>query len=536
MPRTTVAEVLACLEDEFAEFAAAFSRGEYSLWLGSGISRDVVPSVPTLLARMLEFLRANVVATDPDCRFRKALGEVFDVAGVPAATRAAIDLATPVDHWAERDDIVNRLVDKYSDVLDVHVRGEPQDFLVWTGLDVPTTYGSPALEPDVEHFCVSILMLEGIVKSAPTTNWDGLVEVAMKRLAGRAEQALNVVVTAADFRQPERQAELLKFHGCAVRAATNEAEYRSLLIARKSQISGWSARLQNEMMKNHLEHLFASRPALIVGLSAQDANIHTVLNEATRNLARRWPVSPAAVVFAEQRLHYHHKHVLQVTYGESYAPNAEAIGESALLGAYAKPALMALVLFTLTAKLCDLTRCALELAIPAGGSERVCADLRALRDAVGRIADMDPTAFIGKVISTISLVLLIFRSGRGPAAGTAPYQPISCAPIPGVLADPDFPGAALGRLAIMVSLLGRGAAQGLWTLRVGEPADLGGGVVRVETGRQASRLFFVRNSRAQSQLEVDGIVESWVEIIPCCHWIWARQGTGTQSPCSKRCW
>jgi 3D-(3,5/4)-trihydroxycyclohexane-1,2-dione acylhydrolase (decyclizing) len=29
---------------------------------------------------------------------------------------------------------------------------------------------------------------------------------------------------------------------------------------------------------------------------------------------------------------------------------------------------------------------------------------------------------------------------------------------------------------------------------------------------------------------------SWVEIIPCCHWIWARQGTGTQSPCSKRCW
>lgn len=507
MPRTAVHEVLLCLEDEFAAFAEGFCRGEYLLWLGSGISRDVVPGVPMLLQRMLEFLRASIDVADPTCRFSKAFEEVLEVAGVPAATRAGLDLATPINTWATVDDIVNRLVDRYSDVLNVQVRGEADDFLVWVGLDVPATYGAPDLEPDVEHFCVAILMLEGVVRSAPTTNWDGLVEAAMGRLVGGADRFLRVVVTPNDFREPERQADLVKFHGCAVRAAADEGEYRGRLIARKVQISGWTTRPENQLMKNRLEDLFATRSAFIVGLSAQDANIHTVLSQATQNLVRTWPVSPPAVVFAEEGLHHHHKHVLQVTYGDNYAANADEIEESALLGAFGKPALVALLLFALADKLCALIGCVAELSLPAGDLERVRADVRRLRDVVAASADSGSREFVETMVAGMALSLMVFRTGRVPDADDVLYQPLSVAPIATALENPDFPGAALGRLAVVMSLLGRGLTEGLWSLELGTPACPADGVVRLTGGHQTSRVFVVDASRSLSQLEVDGVLD-----------------------------
>src|SRR4051794_28617423 len=108
MPRTTVVEVLACLEDEFAAFAEGFCVGEYLLWLGSGISRDVVPSVPIMLQRMLEYLRTSIDPADPSCRFKRALEEVLDVGGVPASVRAALDLDVAAENWTAIDDIVGR--------------------------------------------------------------------------------------------------------------------------------------------------------------------------------------------------------------------------------------------------------------------------------------------------------------------------------------------------------------------------------------------------------------------------------------------
>jgi hypothetical protein len=507
MPRITVAQVLECLGDEFADFAAAFSEGEYLLWLGSGISRDVVPDVPTLLQQMLEFVRSSVDHADPDCRFRKALEEILDVAGVPDATRLVIDTNAPVDTWPAREDIVARLVDKYSDVLNVPVRGEPEDFLLWTGLNVPNTYGDPSIAPDAEHLCIAILMLEGIVTSAPTTNWDGLVEAAVTLLTGDAERFLRVVVRAEDFRESERQADLLKFHGCAIRAAVNEAGYRSRLIARKNQISGWTTKPENQLMKNRLEHLFATRPTLIVGLSAQDADIHTVLHQAGQNLSRSWPVTPPAVVFAERRLHHHHRHVLQVAYGDSYSPNADAVGDSALLGTFAKPALVALVLFTLTEKLCVLVGCVPEVTLSGGELDRVRADIRAFRDVVAGFGDGDPRGFVEAMIAAIALTSTIFRKGLPPVPGDALYQPISMAPVPAALENVDFPGAALGRLALVVSLLSRGLAEGRWTLAMGAAAAAGAGVVRVESPHETSRLFAVRDARSLSHLEVAGVVD-----------------------------
>jgi SIR2-like domain len=503
MPRNTVAEVLECFDNEFAAVASAFARGEYLLWLGSGISRKVVPDVPTLLRRMLEFLQTKIDSADPTCRFRAALVEVLDVADVAAST---VDLTAEVASWPHLDELVKRLVNNYSHVLDVRIQGEPADYLVWSGLDVPATYGAPDLEPDVEHLCIAILMLEGVVQSAPTTNWDGLVEKAIERLSGNSDAVLKVVVATNDFRAPDRRAELVKFHGCAVRAAKDPDAYRKLLIARVTQISGWTELAENQMMKDRLGYLFGSRPAFIVGLSAQDANIQTVFQKAIQNLARSWPATPPAVVFAEHSLHNHHRHVLKVIYGDdSFSANSGEIASSALLGAYAKPALLGLVLYTLSAKISTLVGFIPELVLAAPDLARIQRDAQRLRDAMGQVADLDNRIFIESVISTLALALRVFRSGA--ISGPATYEALSPAPIEEAVQDPYFPRGALGRLALAFILLGRGFLDGQWTLEPGTDSALTDGVLRVKNGPRTSKVFVVRDTRVLSDLETAGIID-----------------------------
>ncbi|KRD07006.1 hypothetical protein ASE48_13855 [Mycobacterium sp. Root265] len=451
---------------------------------------------------MLDFLQSKSDSTDPVCRFTTALEEVLQVAGVDADS---IDLAAAVGSWPNLDDIVSRLVDRYSYVLDVQVEGEPEDYLVWTGLDVSTTYGAPDLEPDVEHLCVAILMMEGVVRSAPTTNWDGLVEAAMERLAGGSNRNLKVIVAAEDFTAPDRQAELVKFHGCAVRAANDPAEYRDLLIARISQISGWTEKPEHQMMKDRLQYLFAAKPAFIVGLSAQDANIHTFLQRAVQHLPRTWPMAPPAVVFAEHDLHQHHKLVMRLTYGDSYHPNRHEIGESALLGAYAKPALLALVLFTVADKLCMLIGQVTELAMPGPELDLLRADVRNARNLVGQNGNPADRSFMEALVSIITLALWVFRRGEVPNA--APYLALSSSPIADATEDPDYPSAALGRFAVSYALLARGAANGRWSIEIGNIKQPGDGVVRVRTGGRCSKVFIARDMRVLSDLQLAGIID-----------------------------
>lgn len=508
VPLHTVDEVMVALQGDFSEFAKAFSRGEYLLWLGSGISRDVVPDIKSVLRQLLDELHSRIDGTDPNCRYRRAIDEVLDVAEVPDSVRRTVNLVEPVDNWPHLNDILSRLQDRYSDVLDVQVDGESEDFLVWDGIKVPYTYGASTLEPDVQHFCIAILMLEGIVVSAPTTNWDGLVEAAMKLLTGYADMYLKVVVAPADFAGPNRQAELIKFHGCAVRAAHDPATYRTLLIARKSQVSGWTSQPRNQMMKNHLEHLLAAHPAFMVGLSAQDANIHIVLHEARQNLSRFWPVSPPAVVFAEQELHRHHRHVLQVTYGTSHAANVDAIRRSALLGAYSKPALLSLLIFTLSEKLSVLIGCVSDLRISEKDVQRLRGDIRSLREAAAREAQRDSKQFIERLRVNMAHLLTTFRTGGPLAGGGLNYQPISVAPIARSLNNPDFPSDAFGRLAVAVSLFGRGLSEGLWTLAGGDPRNPSEGVLRMVSKRGRTKLFLVKDSRVLSELELAGVYDA----------------------------
>lgn len=502
MPLENVADVVTALDTDLTEFSTAFTGGAYSLWLGSAISKYVVPDLDTLLEQVLELLRDNIDQTAQNCPFRAALEEVLDVAGIDNTVRNAIDLNKTVSAWPARADIIKRLIDRYSHVLDVHPSGQDADYLVWTGLDVPNTYGDPTLEPDAEHLSVAILMLEGIGRAIQTTNWDGLIEAALAQLTSTPETIVRVVVTPDDFHKPERRSDLLKFHGCAVRARDDESTYRRLLIARKSQISGWTTRPENRLMKERLQYVYSTRPALVVGLSAQDADIHTVFNQAIENLQRNWSSSPPGVMVASQRLEYHHKHVLRITYGDAYAPNDTAITSASLLGAYAKPALAGLVLFTLADKLRTLLGLVPEL--DASELDGLETDLLSLRDNAATAAGADERTFINAVIGAVSMASLIFRQGRLPTTGMVPYLPISPLPIDDALQDPDYPKEALGRMALALALLSRAHNKHDWRLSAGSPSAPTEGVITVETSRGASKVFVVQDTRESLALVLAG--------------------------------
>jgi len=146
-----------------------------------------------------------------------------------------------------------------------------------------------------------------------------------------------------------------------------------------------------------------------------------------------------------------------------------------------------------------------DLAFTEVDSERVRSDIRSVRDMLGEVANADPRALIDHLVGSSALALTIFRTGKIPDPSKGKYQPLTVEPIARALDNPDFPAAALGRLAVVVSLLGRGVVEGCWRLVPDTSGD--SGVPLVESSHQASRVFLVRDARASSQLEIENLVE-----------------------------
>src|SRR5690606_15371487 len=97
-------------------------------------------------------------------------------------------------------------------------------------------------------------------------------ETAMLEL-GQPEETYRVAVKGDDLKGPAATATLFKFHGCAKRAIEAEDQYRDLLIARHSAVSQWSRNPSFTEMRKQLSALVSRTRTLMIGLSAQDANI-----------------------------------------------------------------------------------------------------------------------------------------------------------------------------------------------------------------------------------------------------------------------
>ncbi|SDM94616.1 SIR2-like domain-containing protein [Cryobacterium flavum] len=517
-PARTVAAVLERFGSNFSAFSSAFNEGQYVLWLGSGISRERVPNVGELIGRVVEHLRFNIVEGKPGCEYRTALDDVMRLAGLMPEELASIDFSIVVDEWPLKARVISVLVTNYARVLDVLVGDDnPDDYLVWTGLDVPNTYGSPDLEPDVEHYCIAILMLEGLVETAVTANWDGLLETALNELTPAYGSLVRVAVSPDDFRVVGRRLEVIKVHGCAVRARDGEPESRNALVARHSQISAWTEQPKNRLMRKQLELRYAARLTLMIGLSAQDENFHTVFAAAAQDLARSWPISPPAVVLSEERLESYHQSVLRTTYGPTFEGNGTAIKDSSLLGAYGKPVLLALVLSSLTDKLSFLIGREIESIWGSAAVKQFQTDLLGLRDLAASHADpFDPTAlkypeilefqreFAARLIDVANLALAVFRTGRMPTPGGGRYEPLSDRPAAQAVLNADFPSKQFGRFGVALALIGRGLTSGQWSAVPGDSRAAGDGVVRLVTSQRSARVFFVKDATTLTQLELEG--------------------------------
>ena len=375
--------------------------------------------------------------------------------------------------------------------------GETDDFLLWHGLDVVSTFARDDIEPDVEHLCIAILVLEGVASDIASANWDGLIEKAVDSLTvGHA--VITVVVRPEDLQEHELSASLFKFHGCAVRASADEEKYRPCLIARQSQIHGWTTRPANAALVNRLIDVIATKPTLMMGLSAQDANIQTIFAAAEARLAWPWPGDRPSCVFSEDRLGADQQSLLRNVYLADYTPDTRwEIMEGALIRAYAKPLLVSLVLHVLCSKLRKLILLA-PGALGVTDRYELQLGVVAVRDLLATKAEPNRLSFLRALIDQTSRAITIFRDGQMPDA-KRPYNPITSIPIQRLEADTSLPASGLREAAVATGLLGVGINLGVWTLEAAE-ASQGEGVLRIIKTTGATKTYVVTNSHVALQL------------------------------------
>ena len=493
----TVRQSLEMLDGPFRKFAEGVAEDRYALWLGSGISLGRVDGLKEIVMRIMEFLRSRISPDAPDCRFGQSFQSALDLANLSQNEEERVDLTRPFGDWPDADAIAGRLISRYAYLLDIPVDGEADDFLLWHGLDVVSTFARDDIEPDVEHLCIAILILEGVASDIASANWDGLIEKAVDTLTvGHA--AITVVVRAEDLQEQELSANLFKFHGCAARANADEEKYRSCLIGRQSQINGWTTRPANAALVNRLIDVIATKPTLMMGLSAQDANIQTIFAAAEARLGWPWPGDRPSYVFSEDKLGADQQSLLRNVYVADYTPDKrQEIMEGALIRAYAKPLLVSLVLHVLCSKLRKLI-----LLAPGALSARDRCELQlgvvAVRNLLAAGAEPDRLFFLQALIDRSSRAITIFRDGRTRYA-QRPYNSLTSFPMQRLETDTSLPASGLREAAVATGLLGMGINLGLWTLEASE-ANQGEGVFRIATAGGATKTYLVTNSHVALHL------------------------------------
>jgi hypothetical protein len=502
----TVAETLELLEGRFAALAHGAADGQYVLWLGSGISRGRLPDVRGLILKVLEFLHARIVQGNADCPHRRALERAVAMAKLRPHERAQFEVDDVPENWPMLDLVLEGLCERYSELLDVRVEGEAPDYLVWDAVDVRASYG-PGIAPDCEHLCVGILVLESAVTVAASANWDGLIEAALTELAGDLDAVVRIVVLPEELRGEERALTLLKFHGCAVLASRDPDKYRSAIVATRRQITEWNTDPKTKLICDTIVSLATTKPTLMIGLSAQDENIQQVFAQAKADMNWPWPAHPPAHVFADNQLGPDHVNILKVVYGGDYDDNSDEIEQQALIRAYAKPLLTALVLSVLAGKLCAYLAEVDVPQLPGADLQQLAGGLRALTRRLAMAADPDRLRFVQQLIAGQRRALALFQEGYEPAADPPSYQPIGSLPVHRVKTDPTLSTNGVRELAASLALLARGEAAGSWTLGIGPAPSGAEGALKVTSGGSDTAVFFAANGKAAVRLKAAGLVD-----------------------------
>ncbi len=501
----TVVETLALLDNKFQSVADAVETSTYALWLGSGISKEQVADLSGVVKRVLAFLQSNIDPANPACPFRKGLDAAIELGDLTPVERASIDVNSPTHLWPLLESLTGKLTSNYSDLLDIRVEGRPDDFLLWDAVDVRVTY-PPSANPDCEHLCVAILAIEGIVPTVASANWDGLLESAVRELAENPDDIMQVIVRAIDFRADPARSELLKFHGCAVLAGKDEAEYRKLLIARKAQITAWMQNPDFEVMRDHLKQLAITKPALVLGLSIQDINIQQIFAQAQFTMPWAWPSSPPAAVFSGSSLAPGHVDILKQVYPQTYTANQASIADQSLIPAYAKQLLVALTTRMLCGKLAQLARMIDGVSLPETEWTHLLAGLTTLRDALVENAHIDYLGFVRRF--ALDAGEAVYRFQRGQSAPTPHYRPLTAHPRNRLTSEPALITSGAPEVASALAVIGLGQQRGLWSVNIGPTVAGSNGSIRIDSASGVAAVFFAANGPAEIQLGISGLMDT----------------------------
>lgn len=492
-------DALRLLDGEFAALAKGVAEGRYGLWLGSGISSGQVDGLSEIVPRVLEFLRTEAVKPDPQDH-DKALSRALALAELDETQIEGIDFAVPFSEWSDHDAIVKQLVNQYSLLLDIRVGRREPDYLLWTAVDIAVTFPE-SVEPDCEHLCIAALILEGVLPQIASANWDGMIESAMERLAP-SSALLDVCVLPEDLRELSGRSQLLKFHGCAIKAVKDETTYRSRLIARYSQITNWPNAPEHAAMRHKLTDLLVARPALVIGLSTRDINIQDRFSAARVVMPLVWPSTAPAHVFSGDSLSPMQRNILQVAYGDGvYAENSSEIDRESCIPAFGKPLLCGLLLHVLAQKTMILARTLLAPTFNPSELDIIDSGVRAVRDAVATSGGHDRWAkFIDDLLAGHSRAMSILRTGSSAPSGSRRYFPIGLLPTGQIPEDPSLATNGYPETAAALVLVGLGHSRSAWTMDQAIGTEVDHGTLRLSTTARTYRLFLVANEGAAIEL------------------------------------
>lgn len=501
----SVRDTLNLLDGPFESFAAGVSSGTYVFWLGSGISFGRAPGLQVLVCKVVEFIRSHIDPANANCRFARAMQDVFAVGGVSNDERARSDLSVPFENWPDQNAIIGRLANNYSKLLSITIDGEELDYLLWDVVDVRATFADVAMQPDVEHLCLAALSLEGATPELLSANWDALIERAFAGLTdNNPALAPTVVARPMDLQLHRNRTRLIKFHGCALKAAEKPGDYRQWLVATHDQVVGWCTEVGNKGLVTALTHLVSTKPTLMLGLSAQDANVQAIFNEAANQLTWQLGQSPPSYVFSENELGIDQRSLLKNVYRGQITPaNLNSVLEAARIQAFAKPLLTALLLDVLFRKLQ-----ALILLVPglllAVERQMLQHGVIALRDSLANAA-LPTVDFVQALLDRLGRASKLLRDGY-IVNSKVRYQPIisdSIADLPG---NADLGALGLGEAAVALGLLGIGLSRGDWKIDV-ESTHVEAGVLAVTGNGAAARrtkVFLTANGNGAAMLRSEG--------------------------------
>lgn len=521
----SVVETLHKLDGDFSVMAAAVENSEFALWVGSGISRKA-PSLGGIITRAIEYLRQRTIDPATQAKFEPAFLAALKMSEIGAG------VAEPHFHDAFTvwpDDIRKKIVDvlwnKYSKLLDLRIKHERDDYLLWNAVDIRDAFKSPA-PPACEHLCIAILILEGAVKEIASANWDGFIEAAVECLAGGLDGNLQVVVDPEHLRDAPAKARLLKFHGCIVHATETPDVFRDFLTASETQIIAWPDNPKFAAMKNEVISVATNLKALMIGLSLQDGNLQTVFSKARYANPWPWPCRPKAQghVFCEDAIGDGQRTMLKMVYAAKYNEFVDDIEGSAHLRSWPEQVLLGLVLKLLTDKLSTLLSLRLAETALIGELHLMTADLHRLRDVIAGEIGADRTDFATQAIALWSRMISLFRTGLAPAK-TGAYEVISAAPVDQLAGDMNVRAAGFGELGIALALLEHGRNGGLWGLSQPSSATLTEGAIASIAswpGATPRSIFLARSASIVLDLEKRGAFANDNTIVIHADDVWHR--------------